>query len=218
MPVLTCIASDFDFGEDRLRDLSGRCNFPWVLSNAFSTDGELLALAKNYVVVTHKGYRLGFFGLAGRWRSMILTGPPQILTTQAHSDWPSNCQNLPEGCTIVDPVQIAKATSRVLREREQVDFVVAITHMRLEEDILVSQACVSEVDLLLGGHDHDIVVQGDKLAVVNDTAEGGIRIVKSGTDFRTFSRVQLLVSRDDGKARIRKVKGALMAILDAQHD
>lgn len=83
--------------------------------------------------------------------------------------------------------------------------------MRLEEDILVSQACLSEVDLLLGGHDHDIVVQGDKLAVVNDTAEGDIRIVKSGTDFRTFSRVHLLVSRVEGQARIRKVKGELVA-------
>lgn len=94
------------------------------------------------------------------------------------------------------------------------DFVVAVTHMRLEEDILVSQACLSEVDLILGGHDHDIVVHGDKLTLVNDTAEGDIRIVKSGTDFRTFSRVQLLVSRVKGKPKIHKVKGATFGSRD----
>lgn len=122
-------------------------------------------------------------------------------------DWPSNCQNLPADCIITNPVEAARATSRILREQERVDFVVAVTHMRLEEDLLVSQACASDVDLILGGHDHDSVIQGDRITVVNDNAEGDIRIIKSGTDFRSFSRIQLSISRIKGKPLIAKVKG-----------
>ena len=56
---------DFDFGEDRLNELSALCNFPFLLSNAFHPTGKLLAAAKEYVIREHLGYRIGFFGLAG---------------------------------------------------------------------------------------------------------------------------------------------------------
>lgn len=55
---------DFDFGEDRLRELSRLTNFPWTLTNAVQ-DGRLLAEAKPYVVKHVQGYIFGFFGLAG---------------------------------------------------------------------------------------------------------------------------------------------------------
>lgn len=124
------------------------------------------------------------------------------------SDWPSNRQHLPRGTDIVDPVQTAQEVAHILREREGADLVVAITHMRLEEDIKVSEACRSSVDLILGGHDHDIVVHGANITVVNDDAEGDIRIVKSGTDFRTYSIVRLDSDRGSDKCRVRKVRGA----------
>ena len=72
--------------------------------------------------------------------------------------------------------------------------VVAVTHMRLEEDILVAEGCPL-VDLILGGHDHDIVVHGDKITVVNDDARGRIKIVKSGTDFRSYGVVRIPLQR-----------------------
>ncbi|EIM83023.1 Metallo-dependent phosphatase [Stereum hirsutum FP-91666 SS1] len=167
---------DFDFGEARLKELSEECNFPWVLSNAYSPSGGLLASANKYLVREHKG------------------------------DWPSNCQHLPRGTAIVDPVQTAQEVAHILREREGADLVVAITHMRLEEDIKVSEACRSSVDLILGGHDHDIVVHGANIMVVNDDAEGDIRIVKSGTDFRTYSIVRLEIDRGSDRCRVRKVR------------
>lgn len=108
----------------------------------------------------------------------------------------------------MDPVQTAREVAHILREREGADLVVAITHMRLEEDIKVTEACRSSVDLILGGHDHDIVVHGANITVVNDDAEGDIRIVKSGADFRTYSIVRLEIDRGSDKCRVRKVRGA----------
>ena len=56
---------DFDFGEDVLANLSQGCTFPWLLANAVHADGRLMATAKEYLVLEKKGYRIGFFGLAG---------------------------------------------------------------------------------------------------------------------------------------------------------
>ncbi|KAK7455107.1 hypothetical protein VKT23_010978 [Stygiomarasmius scandens] len=176
---------DFDFGETQLVHLSSLCNFPWVLSNAFHDSGEhrLLASAKEYHVLTHKGYRIGFFGLAG-------------------SDWPSNTQHLPRTTIISSPIETALRISKYLREEENVDFVVALTHMRLEEDMDLLQGLAKgneRVDLILGGHDHDLVVHGDHLIFQDGTTtrdiKGDVKIVKSGTDFKSLSIVKVPVRR-----------------------
>ncbi|KAH7929948.1 Metallo-dependent phosphatase [Leucogyrophana mollusca] len=178
---------DFDFGAEKLTELSTKCNFPWLLSNAFTSDGRLLSSAREYVVRQYKGYKIGFFGLAG-------------------TDWPSNCQHLPRESVIADPAETAKRVSLILREKECVDLVIAVTHMRLEEDIQVSDACRAEVDFIMGGHDHDIMICGDQVTVVNDDARGAIRIVKSGTDFRSYSIIRLLVSRVKGQAKVHEAR------------
>jgi hypothetical protein len=74
----------------------------------------------------------------------------------------------------------------------------------------------SRVDLLLGGHDHDVlrrfagdadtvaenVEQGRSITEVEadgmvPDAEGNIRLVKSGTDWRGLSLIRLFVQRDE---------------------
>ncbi|KAK1223520.1 hypothetical protein PQX77_013597 [Marasmius sp. AFHP31] len=175
---------DFDYGEERLMELSTECEFPWVLSNAFhgQDKGRPLASSKEYVVRECRGYKIGFFGLAG-------------------SDWPSNCQHLPKDTYISSPPEAARSIAKKLRLQENVDLVVAVTHMRFAEDIEVLRASmdasnpVSRVDLILGGHDHEFMLEGNYTQIDANRVEGGVRIVKSGTDFRSYSAVQLTVSR-----------------------
>lgn len=100
--------------------------------------------------------------------------------------------------------------------------VIALTHMRVPEDMLVANATArgdSRVDLLLGGHDHDVirrfagdtdfkaenVEQGRKVSDIEvnglvPDAEGDVRLVKSGTDWRGLSLIRLIVQRDDNGA------------------
>ena len=70
------VSLDFDFGEARLMELSQQTNFPWILSNVVhptpeidpaghGLGGTLLACAKEYIVKSMGGYKVGFFGLAG---------------------------------------------------------------------------------------------------------------------------------------------------------
>ncbi|KAH7925752.1 Metallo-dependent phosphatase [Leucogyrophana mollusca] len=178
---------DFDFGEEVLTRLSDQCSFPWLLSNAIHADGRLLASAREYLVIPHRGYRIGFFGLAG-------------------TDWPSNCQHLPPDCDILDPILVARRLSRLLRSEHNADIVVAITHMRHEEDFRLADASDLGLDLILGGHDHDLAVRGTHITMVNDIFEGNIKVVKSGTDFKSYSKINLSVSRKDGKTEVHGVK------------
>ncbi|KAL1735534.1 5'-nucleotidase [Schizophyllum commune] len=158
---------DFDFGEERLIELSAQCNFPWVLSNAFSPNGSLLASAHSHIIKEVGSLRVGFFGLAG-------------------TDWPSNCQHLPSDAHIEDPAECTTRMASLLRQEYDVDVVIAVTHMRMEEDMAVASRCPG-VDLILGGHDHEYMLYGSQYTVHEGNSEGNIRIVKSGTDFREFS-------------------------------
>ncbi|KAG5984332.1 hypothetical protein E4U55_005217 [Claviceps digitariae] len=208
---------DFDFGERRLAELSDGTAFPWTLANVLRREGDgddggdaacagLLARAREYVVREVDGVRVGFFGLAG-------------------SDWPSNCLPLPP-CDIKDPPAFAHTTARHLRECENCHVVIALTHMRLAEDMAVlkkTQTGSERIDLLLGGHDHDVVqrastdsdtdpsVAWESLRPVGDgagaggliSASGDVRIVKSGTDWKGLSVVRLRVGKDaDGRVSV----------------
>ncbi|KAL2811144.1 Metallo-dependent phosphatase-like protein [Aspergillus granulosus] len=199
---------DFDFGDTRLIELCAGLKFPWVLSNVCHLPGgkgekegrRFLGTAQEYLVKQlDNGLRVGFLGLAG-------------------TDWPSNCEDLPP-CKIESPVQAACRLARHLRTRERCDVVIALTHMRVPEDMAVANATASgdcRIDLLLGGHDHEVlrrfagdtdlnsenVEQGRRLADLEEKGmvpdvEGNIRLVKSGTDWRALSLIRLIVHRDE---------------------
>lgn len=133
-------------------------------------------------------------------------------------DWPSNCEKLPPS-HIESPVKTAQRVAYHLRVQESCDLVIALTHMRLAEDIEVAEATKtgkSRVDLLLGGHDHEvirrfsgdtdrdpsIIEQGHDNAditaegLICDT-QGDIRIIKSGTDWTGLSLVRVVIEKDD---------------------
>lgn len=213
---------DFDYGEERLKALLKATQFPWTLCNylkpgvsmaASSTAGSsnLLAGMHSYVVREKRGFRFGFFGIGG-------------------TDWSSLCQYLPP-CYVESPVNAARQTARHLRQVENCDIVIAITHMRLTEDLKVSEATAvhddCHIDLLLGGHDHETVCRfaGDTCSdpstirqyVANKdivkngrvaVSTGNVRIIKSGSDFQSFSKIRIFVERQPTrKARVIRTIG-----------
>ncbi|KAH9632644.1 hypothetical protein HF086_008471 [Spodoptera exigua] len=60
------------------------------------------------------------------------------------------------------------------------EYVIALTHMRTPNDIKLAEGC-NDIDLILGGHDHVYEV----LHINNKY------VVKSGTDFRQFSKISI---------------------------
>ena len=69
------------------------------------------------------------------------------------------------------------------------DYVIALTHMRFPNDCRLAEN-VEEIDLILGGHDH----------VYDVRVVAGKHVIKSGTDFRQMSKIELNFKADKSVA------------------
>lgn len=165
---------EFEFGVDHLKEFTKRTNFPWLMSNLMDArTGEPIANSRLHHVIHNRGKKLGLMGLVEKeWLSTLGT----------------ICD--PEEQQYLDFVSEGAKHAKYLKEEEKVDFVIALTHMRWPNDRRLAHE-VEGIDLILGGHDHDYGVEQ-----VN-----GVSIVKSGSDFRTFSKIDIDLI-DDHKPEI----------------
>ncbi|KAJ1972857.1 hypothetical protein H4R33_007037 [Dimargaris cristalligena] len=221
---------DFDFGVDVLEKLSQQCNFPWLLSNVLDAEtGDTVAHARRWHLIEHNSLKIGIIGIVEpEWLETLPSLPP---TFQYH-----------------DFIATAKELSARLRSPEYgVDLVIALTHMRLPNDVRLAAACPDEIDLILGGHDHMYAVgnavelmdyqvpdhykvgwQSEAPVFVGPDGQlipaatyqpdpiRGLRIVKSGTDFRDLSHIGLTVERlPHGRCRVSRLTVQRHAVTSA---
>ncbi|XP_071958533.1 uncharacterized protein [Antedon mediterranea] len=153
---------DFDFGIDELEDITKDTEFPWLLSNVIDNfTGRPLADGVVSEILYWRGTKLGLMGLVEE----------EWLVTLATIDR--------ENLTYIDFVTKAKELCIELKE-QGAEFIIALTHMRMPNDIRLAEE-VDSIDLILGGHDHDYEVK-----LVNNKY-----IVKSGTEFRQLTKVNI---------------------------
>ena len=126
---------EFDLSQEQLLLRLAESKFTWVSSNVAQADGQPFPNVAPNVTFTArnddgKEVRIGLFGLT------VGSNPATYVAYR-------------------DPVVVAK--EQVAALRSQVDILVAVTHLSLEGDVdLVQQ--VPEIDLVLGGHEHENVV------------------------------------------------------------
>ncbi|TEB36008.1 flagellar associated protein [Coprinellus micaceus] len=204
---------DFDFGYPHLTTLIGDTRFPWLLSNIIDENtGRVPEGLKEYFVVERAGVRIGVIGLV-------------------EADWIATVASWPAEFKYRSMADTAKDLSKVLRDHEgehRVDIIIALTHSRIPNDITLAkdifalsptrqkeQPTESEhgADILFGGHDHlYFIAKGvdnwDGFDVTKPTLgaeadEGDILVVKSGSDFKDLSEIQLTL-RDTAEGSVRK--------------
>ncbi|XP_071053537.1 mannosylglucosyl-3-phosphoglycerate phosphatase isoform X2 [Onthophagus taurus] len=153
---------DFDHGLEVLSQWVAQTQFPWLMSNVLDNEtGRPLGEGRITHVVHWAGKRIGLVGLVER----------EWLDTLATIN--------PEEVTFLDFVEAGTKLAVQLKQ-EGCDYVIALTHMRTPNDIKLAENC-DEIDLILGGHDHVYEIKD-----VNSRL-----IIKSGTDFRQFSKVTI---------------------------
>ncbi|XP_042896714.1 5'-nucleotidase isoform X1 [Parasteatoda tepidariorum] len=169
---------DFDFGVDNLMDFARRTSFPWLISNVVDNGtNSPLADGKVTCVLERKGIKFGIIGLVEE----------EWLATLATID--------PGDVTYIDFVTEGKKLAKQLRDKAGVDYVIALTHMRTPNDCRLAEN-VDEIDIILGGHDH----------VYEIKKVNGKYIIKSGTDFREFSKLTLDFNSKPVHVEIEKVE------------
>lgn len=172
IPVLNDIRVDcavfgnheFDYGVDNLIDFVKQTTFPWLLSNVIDKEtSNQLGDGKVFHVIERSGFKFGLIGLI-------------------EEEWLSTLSTLDASDVIYqDFVERGQQLARWLKsEPHNVDYVIALTHFRTPNDVRLADS-VPEIDLILGGHDHDYEI----------IKRPNCYIIKSGTDFREFSKIKL---------------------------
>ncbi|XP_077203337.1 snake venom 5'-nucleotidase-like isoform X2 [Paroedura picta] len=157
---------EFDFGLDLLEEYIKQMHFPWFLSNVQDkVTSEPLGHGVIKTIVTWNGVKIGLMGLV-------------------EEDWLDTLATINKtNLNYVDYVKVANELSVELKV-EGAEVIIAMTHMKWVNDIRLAQN-TEGIDLILGGHDHDYGLKKVK----------GTWIVKSGTDFRNFTKIN--VKKDD---------------------
>ncbi|KAL0979082.1 hypothetical protein UPYG_G00180280 [Umbra pygmaea] len=155
---------EFDFGVDHLEEQIKRTNFLWFLSNVYDRfSSATLGHGLISSILEWNGLKIGVMGL-------VEEEWLDSLGTVERSD-----------INYIDYIETANRLSAELRVKGA-DLVIALTHMRWHNDIRLATDSKG-LDLILGGHDHDY-----RVVEVN-----GILIVKSGSEFRSLSKIEVAV-------------------------
>jgi len=138
---------EFDRGVEALSNALKYCSFPIVESNLETIDNSSLKNSfERFKIINRNGIKIGVIGLMTPDLSFI-----------------SNAGNN----VAVDPDIAGSAVNmiRSLKQKESPDLIVALTHLGLEEDIKLAGQ-VPEIDLICGGHSHDLM-EKEKETVIN---------------------------------------------------
>lgn len=151
---------DFDHGLEVLSQWVAQTEFPWLMSNVLDNEtGRPLGEGRITHVVHWAGKQIGLLGLV-------------------EQEWLETLATInPEEVTFLDFVEAGKKLAAQLKQ-EGCDYVIALTHMRTPNDIKLAEQC-DDIDIILGGHDH----------VYEIKQINGKYVVKSGTDFKQFSKI-----------------------------
>ncbi len=187
---------EFNFGMNVLRRAQKDSSFPWLSANTRNeADGS--AAFPEYFVKELGGIRVGVLGL----------------TTPNIPGW-EPLANRP-GLKWEDPVETARRLVPRLRGKERCDVVVVLIHSGLEVDAATGEPNgtqhenrvaalardVPGIDLILPGHTHR------KLPM---TRIHGVPVAQPGRWGEVLSRVDLVVERSGGKARVVEASGTLL--------
>jgi len=155
---------EFDFGPSVLVERMHESKFRWLSANVVDRrSGQAFGGAATEVLLTLGGLRLGFFGL---------TTPEAAQTSRPGPD-----------IVFGPPVAAGQGAAANLRARGAT-LVVAVTHQEMVEDKALAAA--ADVDVILGGHEHEPLV----------AEEGKALITKGGSDARYLVQVDLWLTRE----------------------
>jgi len=157
---------EFDFGADTLEELAKAASFPWLAANVTWADtGRRVAGTKDHIIKDLDGIKIGIFG--------VVTQESGLLPAA-------------KGMVFADPV-VAAGQQIELLKAQGVDFVIALTHLDIKEDMELARR-YPEIVHISGGHNHDEMVHFTERAT----------ITKSGTHARKVARIDFRFERVGG--------------------
>jgi len=135
---------EFDGTQEKLDKQIAAANYPFISSNIKTADGKFLG-GHQYLVKNYDGIRVGLIGLT-TLRTLVIASPDPSLT-------------------FIPEIDAAKDAVALLRDKEKVDIIIALTHMGdvKEYDDHVTSLELAEavpgIDIIVDGHSHSLFSQ-----------------------------------------------------------
>lgn len=140
---------EFDWGVKYMENWAKDGGFDFLASNIYDkTTGKPVAWAKPYKIVEKNGLKIGFIGIATP-ESEFKTKPENVFNLQ-----------------FKDPLESANEWAKELKEKEKVDFVVALTHLGAFQDKETKEVtgeaaelakASKGIDAIVSAHTHNAV-------------------------------------------------------------
>ncbi len=151
---------EFDFGLENMARVFTNLNFPIICSNYAFSQYNLQHIVKPYIILRHKGLKIGVFALAPKLEGLV------------------DQRNYGE-TQYLDPVSTAQKMADLLHKKK-CDLVICLSHLGWTEMGVGDQEMISHtrgIDLVLGGHSHTYF---EKLYYVNNLDGTPIPVDQNG--------------------------------------
>jgi 5'-nucleotidase len=160
---------DFDNSIEGFHKQLPHANFDFVCSNYDFSNTILDGFTKRYRIFHKDGIKIGVFGLGIELKGLV--NPKMYKETK-----------------YLDPIEIASDVSKELKEKEQCDLIICLSHLGHEyqsdqvSDVTLA-AATEHIDLIIGGHTHTFLPKptitrnkNDEKMLVNQVGAYGVNL------------------------------------------
>lgn len=151
---------EFDFGEAVFRQRMGEAKFPLLAANLRDASGRSAPGFADSKIVDVEGVKVGLFGL---------------------TDDEAARRSSPGSLKLLPAIETAKREAKALRDAGA-DLVVVVTHSEWQDDLRLAK--LGSIDIVLSGHDHNLLVAYDGRAAVGETQADGVNLVAIDVEMR----------------------------------
>jgi 2',3'-cyclic-nucleotide 2'-phosphodiesterase (5'-nucleotidase family) len=147
---------EFDYGLQEIDSVTRDSEFPWLVSNLVDNEtGEPFSGTQNYTIVERDGVKVGFIGLVDDGATYGKT----------------NIDFAAEGITLEDYTEDGPETARYLKQKKDVDVVVALAHTGVPDAKEPARADEGAIDVIAVGDDEQFYPPQETAGTVITEAE-----------------------------------------------
>ncbi len=151
---------EFDFGETIFRQRMGEATFALLAANLRDALGHPLPGFADSKIIDVEGVKIGIFGL---------------------TDDEAARRSNPGTLKLLPAIETAKREAQALRDAGA-DLVVVVTHSEWQDDQRLMK--LGPIDIVLSGHDHNLLVAYDGRAAIGETQADGVNLVAIDVEVR----------------------------------
>lgn len=138
------------YGPQLLEEYAAAADYPLLLANLRTADGELLPGTMPATIIEAGSLRIGFIGLTAKFFDIYATF--------------FGLRTLPE-------IPLVHELASELRQ-QGANIVIFLSHLGLPDDRIVAEAVQGDIDLIIGAHTHDLLSEGEWVGKVPITQAG----------------------------------------------